>query len=54
MTRSVLMKDFRRWFEARGTTPAEITARERLREILGGLLEPSDRQKRRQWQEENR
>jgi hypothetical protein len=52
VTHSVLMKDFLRWLEGRGTTPAQITARERLREILGGLPEPTDRQKRRLWEEE--
>jgi hypothetical protein len=52
VTHSILMKDFRRWLEVRGTTPAQITARERVREILGGLPEPTDRQKRRHQQEE--
>jgi len=48
----VHMKDFRQWLEARGTTPAQITARDRVREILGGTVEPPDRRKRRRWQEE--
>ena len=48
----VHMKDFRQWLEARGTTPAQITARNRVREILGGTVDPTDRQKRRRWAEE--
>ena len=51
-THRVLMKDFRRWLEARGTTPAEIMARERVRDILGGIATPADRQTRRRRQEE--
>ena len=50
-THRVLMKDFRRWLEARGTTPAEIMARERVRDILGGIATSADRQTRRRWQE---
>jgi hypothetical protein len=52
-THRVLMKDFRRWLEARGTTPAEIMARERVRDILGGIATPTDRQTRRRSQEES-
>jgi uncharacterized protein YjbI with pentapeptide repeats len=40
------MKDFRRWLSARGTPPAQITARDRVREILGGAAEPTARQGR--------
>ena len=50
-THRILVKDFRRWLEARGTTPAEIMARERVRDILGGIAPPTDRQTRRRWQE---
>jgi hypothetical protein len=48
----VYMKDFRQWLDARGATPAQITAKDRVREILGGAVEPSDRQRRRRWAEE--
>jgi hypothetical protein len=48
----VQMKDFRRWLAERGNTPAQITARQRAREVLGEAGEPSDREKRRRWQEE--
>ena len=51
-THRVIMKDFRRWLEARGMTTAEIMARERVRDILGGIAPPTDRQTRRRWQEE--
>ena len=51
-THRVLMKDFRQWLEARGTTPAEIMARERVRDILGGIATPADRQTRRRLQQE--
>src|SRR5262249_30253259 len=33
VTHHVLMKDFRKWLEARGTTPAQITAKDRVRAI---------------------
>jgi hypothetical protein len=52
ITIEVQEKDFRRWLEARGTTPAEIIARERVRDILGGIATPADRQTRRRRQEE--
>jgi hypothetical protein len=48
----VRVQDFRRWLAERGTTPAQITARQRVREILGETAEPTDREKRRRWQEE--
>jgi hypothetical protein len=48
----VHMKDFRQWLDGRGTTPAQITARDRVREILGGVVEPADRQKRRRLAED--
>jgi hypothetical protein len=49
----VRMKNFRQWLDIRGTTPAQITAKDRVREILGGMaVEPTDRQKRRRWAEE--
>jgi hypothetical protein len=48
----VHMKDFRQWLEGRGTTPAQITAKDRVREILEGTADPTDRQRRRRWQEE--
>ena len=48
----VHMKDFRQWLEARGATPAQITARDRVRDILGGTAESTERQKRRRWSEE--
>jgi hypothetical protein len=47
------MKDFQKWLGERGTTPAQITARQRVREILGETTsEPTDREKRKRWQEE--
>jgi len=52
VTHHVHMKDFRQWLSASGTTPAQIIARERVREILGGTAEPTDRSRRRRWQEE--
>jgi hypothetical protein len=55
VTHEVRMKDFRQWLAERGNTPAQITARQRAREILGETPEPSDREKRRRWaQERNR
>ena len=51
-THRILVKDFRRWLEARGTTPAEIMARERVRDILGGIATSADRQRRRRLQQE--
>jgi hypothetical protein len=48
----VRTKDFRRWLDGRSTTPAQITARGRVREILGSAAEPTDRQIRRRWQAE--
>jgi hypothetical protein len=49
----VRMNDFRQWLSARGTTPAQITARDRVREILGAAAaEPTDRQKRRRGADE--
>jgi hypothetical protein len=46
------IKGFQRWLETRGTTPAQITARDRVRKILDGTPEPTDRQRRRRWAEE--
>jgi hypothetical protein len=48
----VRVQDFRRWLAERGNTPAQITARQRAREILGEAGEPSDHEKRRGWAEE--
>lgn len=48
----VRVKDFRQWLDARGTTRAQITAKDRVREILGETAEPTDREKRRRWAEE--
>ena len=40
VSHQVLMKDFRRWLDARGTTPAQITAKDRVRAILDADPEP--------------
>jgi hypothetical protein len=48
----VRMQDFRRWLNAPGRTPAQITARQRVREILGDPATMTDRQLRRRWQRE--
>src|SRR5215813_9109154 len=40
VTHQVHMKDFRKWLDARGTTPAQITAKDRVRAILVAMPEP--------------
>ena len=51
VTHQVHMKDFRKWLDARGTTPAQITAKDRVPAILVAAPEP-DRPRRRQLQAE--
>lgn len=48
----VRMQDFRRWLNAQGRTPAQITLRQRVREILGDPATLTDRDLRRRWQQE--
>ena len=51
VTHQVRMKDFRKWLDAQGTTPAQITAKDRVRAILNSVPE-SERLRRRQLQAE--
>src|SRR5262245_59082010 len=50
----VYMKDFRRWLDASGSTPAQMTARERVRTILDTPPEPARLRRRRLEAERNR
>jgi hypothetical protein len=52
VSHQVRIKDFQKWLDTRGTTPAQITAKDRVREILGGTADPTDRQSRRRSAEE--
>ena len=48
----VRMQDFRKWLDSPARSPADITARQRVREILGDPTTMTDRQLRRRWQRE--
>ena len=50
VTHKIEMKQLRQWLAARGTSPAQITAKDRVREILGPEPAPTDRAQRRRWQ----
>jgi hypothetical protein len=48
----VRMQDFRRWLNAPARSPADMTARQRVRDILGDPTTMTDRQLRRRWRKE--